>query len=173
MSVNAPLWVVAPAILVAAVATGADVRTRKIPNRLTGPALLVGVALHWALGGLGGAGNALLGALIAGALLLPGWLMGWMAAGDVKLVAAVGAFLGYPQSLMMVLLSLMAGGVLALVEAVRRGVLVQSIRGAALLGAWAMTRTGRTPPPPVTSGVRFPFALAVLTGVVCSLWVGP
>jgi prepilin peptidase CpaA len=173
MSVNAPLWVVAPAILVAVVATGVDVRIRKIPNRLTGPALLLGVALHWALGGIGGAGNALLGALIAGALLLPGWLMGWMAAGDVKLVAAVGAFLGYPQSLMMVLLSLMAGGVLALVEAVRRGVLVQSIRGAALLGAWAMTRTGGTTPPPVTSGVRFPFALAVLTGVICSLWVNP
>jgi prepilin peptidase CpaA len=162
-----------PAILVAAVATGADVRTRKIPNLLTGPALLLGLAVHWAVLGLPDAGNAALGALVAGALLLPGWLMGWMAAGDVKLVAAVGAWLGYPQSLMMVLLSLMAGGVLALVEAARRGVLVQSIRGAALLGAWAMTRTGRTAPPPITSGVRFPFALAVLAGVVFALWLRP
>lgn len=173
MSATAPLWMAVPAVLVAALATGADVRTRRIPNRLTGPALLLGIALHWAMNGLGGAGNAALGALVAGAVLLPGWLMGWMAAGDVKLVAALGAFVGFPLSLMMVLLSLMAGGVLALVEALRRGVLVQSIRGAALLGAWAMTRTGRTTPPPVTTGARFPFALAVLTGVVCALWLRP
>ena len=173
MSATVPLWVAVPALIVAAVATGADVRTRKIPNRLTFPALLLGVAVNWAIGGLPGAGSAALGALVAGGLLLPGWLMGWMAAGDVKLIAAMGAFLGYPVSLMMVLFSLMAGGVLALVEALRRGVLLQSIRAAALLGAWAMTRTGRTAPPPVTSGARFPFALAVLTGVAGALWFRP
>ncbi len=173
MSAPFPLWVAVPAIAVAAVATWADVRTRRIPNRLTGPALLLGIALNWAVAGLPGAGRAALGALIAGGLLVPGWLLGWMAAGDVKLVAAMGAFLGYPASLIMVLLSLMAGGVLALVEALRRGVLVQSIRAAALLGAWAMTRTGRTAPPPVTTGARFPFALAVLAGVAGALWFRP
>ena len=173
MTLNVPLLVAVPAIVVAAVATGADVRARRIPNALTFPALLAGIALHAATGGFAGAGNAALGALVAGGILMPGWLMGWMAAGDVKLCAAVGAFLGYPLALMMVLLSLMAGGVLSLAVAVRHRVLGQSLWGAAMLGAWAASRSAGSPPPPVTSGIRFPFAVAVLAGVACSLCLRP
>ncbi|HTM58619.1 MAG TPA: A24 family peptidase [Candidatus Udaeobacter sp.] len=169
MTLNVPLLVAVPAILVAAVATGADVRARRIPNWLTFPALFAGIALHAMTGGLSGAGNAAFGVLVAGGVLLPGWYMGWMAAGDVKLCAAVGAFLGYPLALMMVLLSLMAGGLLSLAVAARHRVLRRSLFGAAILGAWAANSVAGSAPPPVTSGIRFPFAAAVLCGVACSL----
>ena len=169
---NAPLWVALPVVVLVALAARADVRSRKIPNRLTFPALLLGLAVHLAVGGWRDAGMSLMGAAVAGGLLLPGWLLGFMGAGDVKLMAAVGAWVGYPQSLVAVLGSLMAGGVIALVVAARRGVLMQSLRGAALLGTWAMSRAGKGSPPPVTSGARFPFALAIFAGAVLALWQG-
>src|SRR5438445_9364994 len=131
---NAPLWVAVPVFIVVALATQADVRTRRIPNRLTGPALLLGIAVHAALQGPAGAGNALLGAVVAGGLLLPGWFSGFMGAGDVKLMAAVGAWLGYPQGMWAALFALIAGGVMALVVAARRGVLVAAIRSSTHLG---------------------------------------
>ena len=168
---NVPLWIAVPVVATAALAAGADVRTRRIPNLLTGSAVLAGVLVHLAARGTGGLWDSILGLLVAGGMLLPGWLFGWMGAGDVKLMAAVGAWLGLAQGLLATLAALIAGGVIALFVAVRRGVLRRSLWGAAMLGSWAATRGLTTAPPPVTTGVRFPFAFAVLAGAVTALWV--
>src|SRR2546427_9014108 len=96
--------------------------------------------------------------------------MGWMGGGDVKLSAAIGAWLGLPQALFAVLASLMAGGLIAALVAARSGVLKRSLFGAAQLGAWLMNGVGRTEQPS-TSGVRFPFAVAILAGTSVMLWV--
>ena len=166
---NAPLWVVLPVIALVTLASRADVRTRKIPNRLTFPAIVLGWITHLACGGVDGLGSSLAGCALAGVMLLPGWLLRWMGAGDVKLMAAVGAWVGYPLAIVAALASFVAGGLIALIVALRHGRLLQSLRGAAVLGAWTVSRIGGTPPP-VTSGVRFPFALAVLAGVTFALW---
>ena len=162
---NTPLWVAIPVITLVVLATRADVRSRTIPNRLTGPALLLGVAVRFALGGAPGAVDALFGALLAGGLLFPGWLARFMGAGDVKLMAAVGAWLGHPGGLIAAVVALIAGGVIALVVAIRYGVLLQALRNCAALVTGLSRGPGRRPTP-VTSGVRFPFAPAVLAGVV-------
>ncbi len=168
---NVPPWIAWPVVVTTAVAVGADVRTRRIPNLLTGPALLLGIAVNAVWHGGAGALNGLEGMAVAGALLLPGWLLGWMGAGDVKLVAAVGAWLGFPLGVFAALASLMAGGVIALIVAARKGVLKRSLWGAAMLGSWVTTGPLQSAPPPVTSGVRFPFACAVLAGSVTALWI--
>src|SRR5262252_6741733 len=165
---NVPLWVAAPVIVLVAVATRADVRTRTIPNRLTFPALLLGLALHAALGGADGFKSALVGMAVAGGILLPGWLFRWMGAGDVKLMAAVGAWLAWPQALIAVLASLVMGGVIALIVALRRGLLRTALANATVMAQAAMARVNV---PPVSTGVRFPFALAVLAGSTLALWV--
>ena len=171
---NAPLWVAVPMAALVVLAAGADVRTRKIPNVLTGPALVLGLATHFAIGGWTGFQSSFTGMLIAGAILLPGWLMRWMGAGDVKLMAAVGAWLAWPGALIGVLASLAAGGVIAIVYAIRHRVLLPTMFGVVTLGAWTLSRGTRGMTPPiVTSGVRFPFALAVLAGSIFALWVRP
>ena len=168
---NAPLWAALPAIVLVALAARADVRTRRIPNLLVGTALLLALATHFAIGGLHGLAGAALGALLAGGLLLPGWLMRWMGAGDVKLMAAVGAWLGHPLGLVALLAALMAGGVIAIAVAMRRRMLMQSLWNAAVLGSWVASRSSSAAPSPVTTGVRFPFALAAAAGVLIALWI--
>ena len=97
-----------------------DVRTRRIPNWLTGA--IAGAAFGLAFGG----GpvtplRALLGLVVGLALMLPGHVIGATGAGDVKLMAAVGAVVGPDVIFRAFLYSAVAGGVLAVVVAVRRG----------------------------------------------------
>jgi len=169
---NAPLWVVVPVIVLVAAAARADVRTRKIPNLLTFPALLLGLAAHAAFGGGAGLQNSLVGMVLAGALLFPGYAMRWMGAGDVKLMAAVGAWLGYPHAVLAVLAALVAGGLMAAAVAARRRMLGQALAGAAALGVWTLARATRTAgAAPATTGVRFPFAISVAAGSLFALMV--
>jgi len=168
--VHAPPWVALPVIVLVALAARADVQSRKIPNVLTGPAFLLGLLVHLVLGGATGAGNALLGAAVAGAILLPGWLMGFTGAGDVKLMAAVGAWLGYPGGLVAAVAALVAGGLLAVFVAARRGVLKQALRSTLAVGLALLARRGRgAAPMPASTGVRFPFAPAILAGALFAL----
>lgn len=168
---NVPPWVAVPVIVLVTVAARADVRTRTIPNGITFPALLLGIAAHTALAGTAGLTSSLAGLALAGGVLLPGWSFRWMGAGDVKLMAAVGAWLAWPQAAIAVLASLVTGGAISLIVAMRRGLLRQALTGAALIGASTLTRSGGVPP--VTTGVRFPFALAVFAGSTIALWLRP
>ena len=160
-------------MLLTVVATREDIRSRTIPNVLTGPALLLGVGAHLLLGGRAGVVYSLVGALLAGAVLFPGWLAKWMGAGDVKLMAAVGAWLAYPQAFYAVLGAMIAGGLLSVLVAARRGILVRTIRAAALLVPGLAARVDRSGPPPETTGVYVPFALAILAGSLFALWWRP
>ena len=88
--------------LFAAAAGWSDWRFRRIPNWLTVPGLLLGVAVNSLVWGWAGARSSLLGALLGLALLLPFVMVRSLGAGDWKLVGALGAFLG-PQHLIAVL----------------------------------------------------------------------
>lgn len=101
-----------------------DLFTRRIPNWLTFPAVLLGVAAQFWLGGWGAGGDALLGVLLGFVLFFPVHFLGYMGAGDVKLLMAIGAWMGWRLGLQVAILAVAIGASYALVEIIWRGRLV-------------------------------------------------
>ena len=90
-----------------------DWRSRRIPNWLTVPGLLLGIAVNSWLHGWLGAKASLLGAGLGLALLLPFVLIRSLGAGDWKFVGALGAFLGPENLLTVLLLGILVNGLMA------------------------------------------------------------
>ena len=127
------------AVLLAVLCTACwtDLTARRVPNWVTVSGMLLGVALH-ALQGLGPMAGSLLGVAFAFGVALPFFLSGVLGGGDAKLLMAVGAFFGPIDFLWAALAIAVAGGVLALAEAARQGMLrsVLASCGRVLIG-WA------------------------------------
>jgi len=140
-----PVIVVAlAAVLVTAMCT--DLRSSRIPNWLTFPAMGCALLAHAWLGGLQGALFSLAGLGTGLGLFLILYVTGSIGAGDVKLMAAVGAIMEPYGALLSGLLAIMVGGVYALGAmcyqwgfATTGRKLVYATQGALLMGgkAWA------------------------------------
>ncbi len=115
-------------IALCGVAAWFDVREHRVPNGLTVGGLLVGLALQALHGGLAGLGSGLAAAAIAFGIALPFFLVGGLGGGDVKLLTAVGAFLGLGNVLPALAAIAIAGGVMAAgLMLVRRGLFRQTL----------------------------------------------
>jgi prepilin peptidase CpaA len=143
-----------------------DLVTHRIPNRLTGTLLAVGVALQCTVDGWRGIEDGILGALVGLAMLLPFYLLRGMGAGDVKLFAALGAALGPHWALVAGVDTIIAGGVLAigylLCGAIRAGLAPMGAPWSVRLHcAYERAQQLRREP--------FPYALAIAAGVIAAL----
>lgn len=109
-----------PTLIVVGVATFTDLRSRRIPNWLVLPFLPLGIAISGWFGGWHGVIQSLEGAGLA--ILIFGilHLKFGMGAGDVKLCAAIGAWIGPSQFLIAVVLTALAGGLVILLWAICR-----------------------------------------------------
>jgi prepilin peptidase CpaA len=150
-------------VLVAAVAsTAIDLRSRRIPNALTFGIAAFGFGMAGTgasdLSFWGAAGGCALGL----ALMLPGHVLGGTGAGDVKLVAALGAVLGPGRILATFLYSAIAGGVLALGYAWARRRLGQTVHGASRIAAGDAGARARVSAAGANN--RFPYAPAIAAG---------
>ena len=164
-------WLAALAAMLAA-ASWHDMIRARIPNQVVLAGIFTAFLLAALPGGIGvvSAGSGLLVGL---ALLLPFYLLGVMGAGDVKLFAATGAFIGFPAVIGVALLTFLAGGVLSLALALRlrsvHSVLV-NLRTGLLLGL-AHLCTGSLPRKgdlPVTES-RIPYGVAIAVGTAASV----
>jgi prepilin peptidase CpaA len=102
-----PIALVLVAALIAAVT---DVWKFKVYNLLTFPLLAGGLLYHAVHGGTVGLAGSFLGALIGFALMIFLYAMGGMGAGDVKFVTALGAWLGLPLTLYVLMAGCIAAG---------------------------------------------------------------
>ena len=154
------------AVVPAVVAGITDWRWRRIPNWLTLPALLVGIALSSLATGWAGAKESLLGAGLGLGLLLPFVLIRSLGGGDWKLAGALGAFLG-PSRLATVLLgTVFVAGLMAVVLIIWKKRVRQTLRNVAHILAALFTL--HLPGPevsldnPESSKVPFGVAMAVM-----------
>jgi len=116
----ADLLVLAAALAGTGAGAAIDLRTRRVPNRLTLVLAAVGLALAATGFGRVGVVAAGAGALTGLVLMLPGYLFGATGGGDVKLLAAAGTLLGPAATVRAFVATLIVGAVLALAVAVRR-----------------------------------------------------
>lgn len=162
-----------------AVAVWHDVAARRIPNAVVFPGMLAALALHALLpAALGGSGIAsALGGLGLGlAILMPMYVLRLMGAGDVKLLAMVGAFVGAGQVAAVALATLLAGGVLALLVAAWQGSLrrlLGNTRQMMVHGGMSALAGFMTPAvaPAAPASGRLPYAVAIAAGTgACLAW---
>jgi prepilin peptidase CpaA len=120
--------ILAVAVLLSVIAGWTDLRSRRIPNWLTVPGLLIGVAANTVLGGWTGLKTSLVGAAVGLALLLPFVLLRSLGAGDWKLAGALGAFVGAGLLVNLLLGSVFVAGLMAVGLVVYKGRLRQTLR---------------------------------------------
>jgi prepilin peptidase CpaA len=162
------------ALAIAAAACGFDVPTRRIPNWLTFGGAIAAFSFALLVAGPQACGQSVLGWAAGLAIFLPLFLLGGMGAGDVKLLACVGAWLGAPLAMWTALYAALAGGLLAIVVALANGYLRTALDNLYLLVSHFRV-VGVRPHPELTlarsSGPRLPYAVPIAAGVAAALWL--
>lgn len=175
-----PFYVLLACLL--GLALGYDLATRRIPNWLVLAGLIAGIG--WSLlaasttggqspeGAGAGLGKSLLGALSGLAIMLPLYFLHAMGAGDVKLMAAVGAFLGPLPVLGAALLTFAVGGLLSLIAALGSRSLLRVLGNLRLMGMVVVSgrASGMSLRDVQTTG-RLPYAIAITLGTGLQLWL--
>src|SRR5947207_3577758 len=150
-----------------------DWRSRRIPNWLTVPGFISGVTLHTVLNGWHGLRFALEGGALALFLLLPLVLLRALGAGDWKLMGAVGAFLGPVLFVFVFFGSVVASGIMAVVQMYRAGRVVETFRN-----MWTLVKGffafGLKKNPQISLDnprlLKLPFGVAVAVATIVCCW---
>ena len=176
------LWayaVVGVAVIVAAVW---DVRTGKIPNWLTYPAIVAGLVGHTLVGGLGdsetslGLAGSLAGLATGFGPLFVAFLAGGIGGGDAKLMGAIGALTGWRFTLSAMLYGFLAAAVVAMVVMLRKKVFLRTLVRVGRFFLLALKPRGLADPASADSP-KAPFGLGLCLGTLVALievlWRGP
>ncbi len=165
---------IAIGIVACGIAACTDLKSRRVPNALSLPLLVVAPALA----AFDGASAAMMACAIVAISLVIGTFVhatGLLGGGDVKLLAGVGALAGYPACVEVALYSAVCGGILAIVVSAARGELggvitrvrigvASSIAGRSLaIGAATIDARGTRIPYAVAIGAGFAIAVVGAT----------
>ena len=157
------------AVAVGICAAISDVKSRRIPNRLTYSAMVAGLLLQTILFGWQGFLLSVEGGLLFGGLFMLFYLIRAMGAGDVKLAAAVGSIVGISAALPVLVATVWSGAALAVCIMVLSGRVVETLRNTLWVTAFH-ARHGLQVHPVVNldnpMGGRMPYGLAFAVGTV-------
>ncbi|MDN4574621.1 peptidase A24 [Pandoraea cepalis] len=151
------------------VAAACDWQSRRIPNRLVGSAWLAALAMQiWVHGWLDGSAAWALGWLTGLAMFLPFYLLRGMAAGDVKLMMAVGAWIGARQAFDAAIATFVLGGVWSIGLSLLHGNAAQLfINTRAIFSQWGPRRYDAPAPGRAAASVgAIPYGLAIALGTI-------
>jgi prepilin peptidase CpaA len=153
------------AVVVAGIAAIIDLRARRIPNWLTYTGLLLAVIARTILWGWSGLMSGLAGVFVAGGILCLFFILGAIGGGDVKLMGAVGAWMGSSHAVLTLIAVCVAGGFITfayLLFGFDKSSASEVQSGGNTLAAPGAGRSERATP-------RVPFGLAIAIGtVVCA-----
>jgi prepilin peptidase CpaA len=160
--------------LILGTAIAADLRWKTIPNWLTAPSILVGLGFHTVMNQFAGFVFSLEGAAVGLGLFVILYACGWLGAGDVKLFAAVGSFLGPAQTISAAIAIALVGGLLALV-------VLGFHQGWRRMGLWLwshvqaiiLTQSVQAVTPDQGATPKVPYAVAIGIGTIGSYWWYP
>jgi prepilin peptidase CpaA len=146
-----------------------DLRSRRIPNVITMSGLAAGLALRIFLGPAV-AVEGLLGVGVGFALALPFLVVGALGGGDAKLLMAIGAFMGPSEVLSAAMLIAVIGGVMGVIDAGRRGILLPVIFNCGnILKHWiTFGRRGYNRSLTSVDALVIPYGVAIAVGAL--LW---
>lgn len=166
-------WVSWPTLVVLGVATITDLYSGRIPNWLVFPYWLAGIVVQGVLFGWHGIGQSLAGSGLAICIFGGLFLLGGMGAGDVKLCAAVGAWIGPIQMIFALIFTALAGGVVVVIWAALGGFLLDLFKGTGdLMAGWGHGKL-RDPEATIDNPKRrkIPYAPAIAVGTLFSFLV--
>ena len=173
LRVNA--YLVPPLVLACWMAWG-DARTRRIPNYLVLLAALSGLGFQFGAHGWYGLGQGLLGLCAGFALMIGFYLKGGMGAGDIKALAALGAWLGPLPTLYLFMYMGLSGIPLIIFFLWRRGDLAAKAKEWwTLVVNRLLLRTQPSAPSPVSPPAiskNLPYAVALAMGMMLLCWRG-
>lgn len=149
-----------------------DLRTRRIPNAMTLPGLLLGLGCALLPTGIT-LPAAALGIVAALIFSLPLFALGALGGGDGKLLMVVGAFMGPQGFFSAILLTILAGGLLAIYVASKLGRLGETFRNLGALVLYFLTfgRRGQRNTLAMPEAVTIPYGLAIAAGSIAA-WFG-
>jgi prepilin peptidase CpaA len=162
-----------PTLIVVTVATFTDLRSRRIPNWLVLPFMAAGVIVSTWIHGWHGLGQSLSGLALGGLLFgILCWL-GGMGMGDVKLCAAIGAWIGPSQLMFALVITGFAGGVMAMCWAIAGGFVGDLFKNTGDLVV-GFKKHGLRPNPELVldnpSARKMPYAPAIAIGTLVSFF---
>lgn len=146
-----------------------DLRWRRIPNRLTGAAVLVAFLVNAFMGGVRGLVSSLTACVVAGAVFAVMFFMGGMGGGDVKLMAAIAAFAGMSCLPQLLLATAIAGGAFAMAVAASRGALRDVLRN--VFAGWRFRRTPNNDSLPC-GRLFLPYGVPIAVGALLTFYSG-
>jgi len=164
------LWTVLAVALAISVVT--DVLRRQILDVVTYPLVAVALGVRLWTEGVGGLETGLVSGVVAGAglalLLVPGAMRGRMGWGDVKLMAGVGAVLGFPTVMAAAIFISLVGAVQAVVTLLWRGA-VRETPGHKVR-RWAVRVRLLDESAARVAGPHIPYGVAIALGTFWAMW---
>lgn len=142
-----------------------DIKSRRIPNVLTMSGLVAGLGIRL-VAGTDAAVAGLVGVLLAFVLVLPLLVLGAVGGGDAKLLMALGAFTGARDLLGALLVIASVGGIVAVIDAGRKGVLLPVLYNTgSILKHWAtFGRRGANRSLTTVGALAIPYGVAIAIG---------